>query len=132
MIVVDVITIILLSSGLVFLVGATVGVLRLPDCYTRAHAAGMCDSLGAQLCFFGVAVYALGHAGISGASVTLFLKVILIAVFLLVTSPTAGHATFRAAHEAGIRPWMKKDDRAPRHAERPGGEKAKDSGEKTS
>ena len=49
------IAIVLILLGLFFFVAGTVGILRLPDFYTRLHAAGKCDSLAAVLMICGVA-----------------------------------------------------------------------------
>jgi multicomponent Na+:H+ antiporter subunit G len=72
-----------------------VGINRFPHFYTRLHAAGVIDTLAAALVLAGLApVFGLTLG-------TLKLAVILI--FLLFTSPTACHALARAAHLSGLR-----------------------------
>lgn len=75
---------------------STVGLLRLPDVYTRLHATSKGDTLGAGLCLLG----AMLHVGWSITSLKLFL----IIVFIWVTSPTASHLIGKAAYRAKVRP----------------------------
>ncbi len=84
----------LLLGGVTGLIGA-IGVLRLPDSYTRMHAASKAGALGAALVLAGVA------AASSGA---VSLAAIFALVVLLATTPLAAHAVSRAAHRAGILP----------------------------
>ena len=42
-------TLVSMGAGLFFVLAGTIGVLRLPEFYTRLHAAGMTDTLGAEL-----------------------------------------------------------------------------------
>jgi len=78
--------------GLLFVFAGTIGVLRLPDFYTRIHAAGMTDTLGAEMVLLGLII----QAGFSQMT----LKLLMISFFLLLTSPTATHAVAHAAHKA--------------------------------
>lgn len=89
-----------LAAGLFFVLAGTIGVIRLPDFYTRLHAAGMTDTLGAELILSGLII----QSGISQMS----LKLLLVAFFLLVTSPTATHAVAHAAYVAGVKPLLGK------------------------
>ena len=87
-------------AGVFFVLAGAVGVLRLPDFYTRMHAAGITDTLGAELVLLGLMV----QAGFSQTS----LKLVLIAAFLFMTSPTASHAVASAAYKAGLKPLLGK------------------------
>lgn len=89
-------TIISLTAGLFFVLAGTIGVIRLPDFYTRLHAAGMTDTLGAELILLAL----IFQSGFS----QLTLKLLLVAFFLLITSPTATHAVAHAAYQAGLKP----------------------------
>jgi multicomponent Na+:H+ antiporter subunit G len=87
----------LLAGGVFFGLVAAVGIIRLPDLYTRTHAASKTDTLG---------------AGFSLAAVALVLnaqlptvKAVLLLVFLFITNPTAAHAIARAAADQDIEPW---------------------------
>jgi multicomponent Na+:H+ antiporter subunit G len=85
----------LLAGGFFGVVGG-IGLLRLPDVYTRMHAAGIIDTLAAGLILLGLVF----QGGFSGVSV----KLGLIFVFLVFTSPTATHALAQAAVFSGLRP----------------------------
>lgn len=87
-----------LAAGIFFVLAGTFGVLRLPDFYTRLHAAGMTDTLGAELILLGLII----QSGFSQMS----LKLMLVGFLLLVTSPTATHAVAHAAYKAGLKPYL--------------------------
>ena len=86
---------ILLVAGSLFCVTGGIGLLRLPDFYSRAHAGGLADTLGATLLLGGLAL----QAGASLVTVKLFM----IAFLLHLTSPTATHALVKAAYARGLR-----------------------------
>jgi multicomponent Na+:H+ antiporter subunit G len=94
---------VLLVGGVFFTFVSAVGVLRLPDVYTRAHTASQTDTLGAGL-VVGAVVLAYGVE-------TEVIKALLLLVFIFITNPTAAHAAARAAYEEGIEPWTEGDDR---------------------
>ena len=96
-------------AGLFFFFVGVTGVLRLPDFYTRMHAAGKCDSLAAELVIIGVALYNLQDFTLASALVSM--KILLIAVFIFVASPTATHAITEAALILGVEPWKKRKGR---------------------
>ncbi|SNZ02607.1 multisubunit sodium/proton antiporter, MrpG subunit [Natronoarchaeum philippinense] len=103
----------LLVGSLFFTLVSTVGVLRLPDIYSRAHTASQADTLGAGFALAAVAV-------VLGLQPTTA-KTVLLLLFIFLTNPTAAHAIARAADEDGIEPWTADDDRtaedlAPDHA----------------
>lgn len=85
-----------LSIGGIFIFIGGVGALRMPDLYTRIHAASLTDTTGAVLVLVGVML----QAGLSLAT----LKLAAILFFLLLTSPTASNALASAAMLAGLRP----------------------------
>ena len=96
----DVVSVVSLAAGLFFVLAGTLGVLRLPDFFTRLHAAGMTDTLGAELILLGLMI----QSGISLMTV----KLLLVGFFLLMTSPTATHAVADAAYQAGLKPLLGK------------------------
>ena len=109
----DIASFLLLSlGGLAVLVGG-IGALRMPDLYTRMHAAGVTDSLGAILIVAGLVL----QAGFSLAAV----KLVAVLAFLLLTSPTSSNALASAALLAGTRPLSEEydDDPAPASTEQP-------------
>jgi multicomponent Na+:H+ antiporter subunit G len=85
--------------GVFLFVSGTLGLIRLPDFYSRMHATGKCDTLGALLALAGLAIY----NGFNLVS----LKIIFIVVFIFVANPTATHAIGRAALVNGVQPWTK-------------------------
>ena len=87
-----------MATGLFLVLAGTLGVLRLPDFYTRLHAAGVTDTLGAELILLALIV----QSGFSQMS----LKLLLVGFFLLITSPTATHAVAHAAYTAGVKPLL--------------------------
>ena len=94
--VLDTVSWILLSAGGVFVLVGGIGALRMPNLYTRMHAASVTDTMGAVLVLTGVMV----QAGLSLATI----KLAAILLFLLITSPTASYALAHAALLAGIKP----------------------------
>jgi multicomponent Na+:H+ antiporter subunit G len=86
--------------------GAAVGLLRLPDFYSRLHASGMLDTTGLLLFVIAVSAFCLWQ-DLSINTVFLTLKLIFIAVFIFITSPTATHAIIDAGIRAGLKPWEK-------------------------
>jgi multicomponent Na+:H+ antiporter subunit G len=99
---------ILIMTGLFFFAVGVLGLLRFPDFYTRLHAAGKCDSLAAVLVIAGLALYNL--AEFSFANLLVSLKILAIAAFVFVASPTATHAITKAGLIMGVEPWARKDE----------------------
>lgn len=87
----------LLVGGLFCMIGA-LGLLRMPDFYTRLHAASVIETLGAGLLLLGMML----HAGLTLVTV----KLVFIGVLLFFVSPTATHALARAAHLRGVKPEL--------------------------
>ncbi|MDR3500432.1 MAG: monovalent cation/H(+) antiporter subunit G [Parvibaculum sp.] len=99
-------------GGLVLIVGA-LGMVRLPDFWSRIHAAGMIDTIGAEFMLVGMMLQ-------SGLTLTT-LKLLLIGLFIFIAGPTATHAIANAAWSAGEKPQGLARDDSARFAE---GEKA--------
>ena len=93
---------ILLISGSFFVLTGGIGVLRMPNLYTRLHAASLTDTLGTLLILSGLIV----QAGLTLATVKLFA----IALFLLLTGPTATYALANAALLSGTMPKARRLD----------------------
>lgn len=102
-IVVDAASWILLLGGAIFCVIGGVGMLRMPDFYTRMHAASITDTAGMTLMLSGLML----QAGFSLVTA----KLVFIMLFLLMTSPTATHALARAALHDGVKPLLDRDKR---------------------
>lgn len=86
----------LISIGLYFLVVGALGMLRLPDVFSRAHALSLTDSIGAVFVLAGLAV----HEGFT----LNFLKILVVLVLVYLMNPVISHATLRAAYRCGLRP----------------------------
>lgn len=107
----DVVSWLLLTSGgLAVLIGG-VGALRMPDLYSRMHAASVTDSLGAILVIAGIIL----QAGLTLAAI----KLGAILLFLLLTSPTSSYALASAALLAGNRPMAAIDPEPDAGADKP-------------
>ncbi len=105
---IDIFVVILLVLGLFFLTGGAVGIIRFPDFYSRLHPAGKLDTMGLLMTMSAMALYELHELSLS--SVLTALKIILIVVFVFITSPTATHAIMDAGTRAGLEPWTKKSE----------------------
>ena len=87
-----------LAAGGFFCVVGAVGLVRLPDFYTRMHAASVTDTLGAGLVLLGLML----QAGLTLVTA----KLAMIGLLLFFTSPTASHALARAAFVRGVKPRL--------------------------
>lgn len=87
-----------LLLGSFFCISGGIGMLRFPDFYTRMHASGVTDTLGAGLILLGLMLQA-------GWSLVL-VKLILILLFILLTSPTSSHALAKAAVHSKLKPEL--------------------------
>jgi multicomponent Na+:H+ antiporter subunit G len=94
----DFLTIGLLAAGALFILIGGIGLIRFPDFYTRAHAAGIGDTLGIMLVILGLML----QEGLTQNS----LKMLFILLFLLLTNPAATHALLQAAFRFRLRPWF--------------------------
>jgi multicomponent Na+:H+ antiporter subunit G len=93
---------ILLVAGGIFCVVGGIGLLRMPDFYTRVHAASVTDTLGVGLVLLGLAFQ-------SGWSLVTA-KLVVIGLLILFTSPTATHALAKAAFERGLQPLLGREN----------------------
>lgn len=90
------------AAGVAMLLGAcfsllaAIGILRLPDLYTRMHAASKAGSMGAGLVYLAIALVAFDSAVI--------LRAIVGFLFVLLTTPVSAHLLARAAYLSGYRP----------------------------
>ena len=85
-----------LAAGSVFAVIGGIGLLRMPGFYSRVHASGITDTLGAGFILVGLMIY-------EGPSEVL-VKLVFILLSLLITSPTAAHALVNGAYTNGLKP----------------------------
>ena len=105
------IVVLVMICGLVLFTGGGVGILRMPDFYSRLHPAGKLDTLGMMFMVLGLALYNIDWAHLHLSNVLVSLKMLLIAVLVFHASPTATHAIVDAGIQAGMRPWRQGDQR---------------------
>ena len=90
----------LLSGSFFFLVGA-VGMIRMPDVYTRMHSVSVTETLGCGLLIAGMMLQA-GFTQVSG-------KLFILGALFFLTAPVATHALAQAALLMGVRPKLDDD-----------------------
>jgi multicomponent Na+:H+ antiporter subunit G len=95
----DIVAASLMTAGGFFLFTGLVGLIRLPDFYSRAHAVGMMESLGILLVMSGLAV----HEGLSWQ----IPRIVLIILFAIVSNTTALFVIMRVARRRGISPEVR-------------------------
>ena len=98
----DVASWILLAAGGFFSIVGGIGLLRMPDFYTRIHAASVTDTLGVGLILLGLVLQA-GWTLVTA-------KLVVIGLLILFTSPTATHALAKAALERGLQPLLGREE----------------------
>lgn len=99
---VDVLSWISLTAGGLFCIIGGIGMLRMPDFYTRLHAASVIETLGGGLILFGL----LLQAGFTLVAV----KLIIVGLLVFFASPTATHALAKAAMERGLKPLLASEE----------------------
>ena len=101
----DILTWVFLVAGALFALTGALGILRMPDFYSRLHPAGKSDTLAQTLIMIGLGILVFRYTYDPMVAV----KLVLITVALYLTTPVATHAISRAAHLGGVEPW--KEDR---------------------
>ena len=94
-VILDIVSWVLILSGTFFVVTGAIGLVRLPDVYTRMHGAGLVDTLGAVLFLAGLIV--------QGGFTLISVKLGLIIVLLFFTSPTSSYALANVLRSQGVR-----------------------------
>lgn len=88
----------LIGGGGFFFIVSAIGINRMPDVFTRLHAASVGETFGAGMMLVGMMVV----AGLTLVTV----KLLLLLLFLWFMGPVATHAIARAALQAGQRPIL--------------------------
>lgn len=88
-----------IALGALLIVVTAVGLIRLPDVYTRTHAASKAATLGVMFVLTGTFLYFYLLEGHMNS------RLILGIVFIFLTSPVAGHLIARAAYNTNVRLW---------------------------
>ena len=92
----SILTIVFVVAGIFFLLVGSIGIIRLPDFYSRTHATSKSDTLGMILIIIGLIIFE-GLTINSG-------KLVLVLLFILLANPIGAHALARAAYNAGLNP----------------------------
>ncbi len=87
---------VLIVSGGAFMLIGGLGLLRLPDVFTRMHGASLIDTLGAALI--------LGGFMLQAGFTLVTAKLVMILIFIFFTSPATTYALARAALYSGVMP----------------------------
>lgn len=87
--------IIILVASVISLISA-VGLIRMPDVYTRSHAATKSSTFAVMLALLGAFIYFWVH------ECTISIRLLLGIVFVFLTVPVAGHLICRAAYRTGV------------------------------
>ena len=102
---IDILSGLCIAAGIVALITGAIGLVRLPDLFSRTHAVGMMDTAGVGFIILGLII----HEGFTLISV----KLALVGIFLFFTSPIATHAVAQVAYRAGLKPVVEDDRTAP-------------------
>ena len=94
---------VLMGAGALFILSGGVGLLRFPDFYTRIHAVSVTDSAGAGLIVVGLLLLP--------SSWPTAVRLLIILLFMTLTSPTATHILAHAARLDGVPMWREGDPR---------------------
>ncbi len=94
----DILSWVLLMTGCFFCAVGAIGLLRLPDVYTRLHAAGITDTLGAGLILIGLMIQA--------GPTLICVKLIMVLALILLTSPASTYALANSAMDHGVQPFV--------------------------
>lgn len=104
-IVIDTLSWVLLVAGGFFCIVGAIGMLRMPDFYTRMHAASVTETLGAGFILVGLAL----QAGFTLVAA----KLVMMGLLIFFVSPTATHALARAAMTRGLEPLLAPEEDKP-------------------
>ncbi|MCG3212056.1 MAG: Na(+)/H(+) antiporter subunit G [Anaerolineae bacterium] len=96
----EILSLLFLAAGTVFILISAVGVVRMPDIYLRMSASTKSSTLGVGFILLGAAAYFFHDLGV-------FSRAIAIIVFLLLTAPVSAHMIGRAAYHTGVPLWRK-------------------------
>ncbi len=101
--VVDILSWVLICAGSFFVITGAVGILRMPDVFSRMHAVSVIDTAGAVLLVLGL--------GLQAGSLLVVFKLVVVLGLLFFIGPVASHALAQAALQAGIEPKLDQDRR---------------------
>lgn len=91
---------IFIGISVLFAFAGTVGILRFPDTYNRIHASGIITTMG----ILGVIIGGVLYSAVCLKDGAMVVKLLIIGVFYIVTSPIASHAIMKATYKHGVKP----------------------------
>jgi len=91
---------IFLFIGAFFILMSSIGILRMPDFYTRIQTGTKASTLGAMTFILGIGFM----------QPEWLVKIIVIIIFIAISNPISSHAIARASHKTGLRPCTDKED----------------------
>jgi len=94
MFILDIVSSVLLIAGVFFGLSGAIGLFKLPDFFTRVHAASVTDSIAAILIIVGLLLQTSFDLNTA--------KLLFILTFLMITSPTSSHALAKSARHGGL------------------------------
>lgn len=97
----NIISILFVTMGIIFMLVGSIGIVRLPDFYSRTHAVSKSDTLGIIFVILGLVIY----EGITQSS----FKLLLVVLFIALSNPVGTHALARAAIKKGLNPFFSDD-----------------------
>lgn len=95
--IVNILIIVLISTGVLFSLVTAIGLVRLPDVYTRTHAASKSSTLGVLCILMGTTIHFWAVEGIFNT------QMVIAIAFLFITAPVGGHLIGRASYVAGVK-----------------------------
>lgn len=97
--IVEILTVLFMLMGVFFITVAGLGILRMPDLYTRMHASTKAGTIGLGLLMVAVALHFQDLASVSRA--------VAIMIFLVLTAPVAAHLLGKSMLDKGYKMWHK-------------------------
>lgn len=88
-------------GGAIFFLASAIGMMRLPDFYSRIHASGNSETLGCMFSFIGLMIY-------EGATLTT-VKMALVFLIVFLANPIGSHILSKAAYKSGHKVWTLQD-----------------------
>jgi multicomponent Na+:H+ antiporter subunit G len=101
-IVINIISGLCLFIGSFLCVSGGIGILRFPDFYTRMHAVGVAETLGASMILIGLMMHSTDFL--------VFVKLVMILLLILLIGPTTSHVLAKAALHNGLTPKLNQND----------------------
>jgi multicomponent Na+:H+ antiporter subunit G len=98
-VIVEILTVLFMLMGVFFITVAGLGILRMPDLYTRMHASTKAGTIGLGLLMVAVALHFQDLASVSRA--------VAIMIFLVLTAPVAAHLLGKSMLDKGYKMWHK-------------------------